>query len=272
MKPNFPSTTLLAVTTAVISSFTLMGSASAVSFDSQETTDNFNSVYEYLRDGERDPLNTSVAPGGSRLVDLDNLILNYDSDVSITFLGEGTIKNNHLKYSVNGEDNDFIWRSLSAAKDTATIDYEENFLQYGTLGNTLDKNGSMQYGDSKSLGSFAAGDQFEFLLSAGRLNVSGVRDEFSSLSGKNPDGLQHAVAYALDDRYMLLGFEDLYGELNGNDAANFYEDSDRDFNDVLFLVDMGKGNLEKVPEPATTSALFAAGALGLFGVRRRKNS
>ena len=271
MKFNF-SSTLLAATTVVISSLTLMGSASAVSFSSQETTDNFNNVYEYLKNGERDQLDTSFAPGSSRVVDLNNLILSNDSDISITFLGEGTIKNNHLLYNVNGGNDNMIWRGLSAAQDTAEIDYKENFLQYGTKGNELDKNGSMSYGDSKSLGSFGAGDQFEFLLSAGRLNVSGVRDEFSTLSGNNPDGLQHAVAYALDDRYMVLGFEDLYGTLGGNDAANYYENSDRDFNDVLFLVDLGEGNLASVPEPATASALFAAGALGLFGVRRKKNS
>jgi hypothetical protein len=70
---------------------------------------------------------------------------------------------------------------------------------------------------------------------------------------------------------MLLGFEDLFGEI-GQERFEGGENSDRDFNDVLFLVDMGEGNLAKVPEPATTAALFAAGALGLFGVRRGKKS
>jgi hypothetical protein len=268
MKPNVYCT-LLAVTTAVVSSFTLMGSASAVSFDSQETTDNFTSVLDYLKSvedakKEENRLDTNFAPGSSRLVDLNNLILNYDSDVSMTLLGEGTVKKNDLSYNVDGGSNIAIWDDINAVHNS-----QADFLETATD----PTNGTMQYGDSVNLGSFKAGNQFEFLLTPQWSRNQGNSVTYSSITDNsvNGDGLQHAIAYALDDRYMILGFEDLYGEFRVG-REGFNEHSDRDFNDVLFLVDMGEGNLEKVPEPATASALFAAGALGLFGVRRRKNS
>ncbi len=262
MKPNF-SSTLLAVTTAVISSFTLMGSASAVSFDSQEAQDNFDSIYEYLRDGELSNLDTTMAPGNSSIVDLNNLFLKHSSDINITFLGEGTILENDLSYNVNGGANTSIWNDINAEHGSAA-----DFLE----AETDPTNGTMQHGDTQSLGSFNKGDQFEFLLApSGKAGDAGV--VYSSITENNAsgDGLQHAVGYAFNNRYMILGFEDLFGEYKaGREGLN--QHSDRDFNDVLFLVDLGEGNLASVPEPATASALFAAGALGLFGVRRRKNS
>jgi hypothetical protein len=268
MKFNF-SSTLLAATTVVISSFTLMETASAVSFDSPEAHNNFTSIYEYLRDTELTNLDTTMAPANSSLVDLNNLFLQHDSEISITFLGEGTVKQNDLSYNVNGGANTAIWNDVNAVNNSAS-----DFLETPTD----PTNGTMQYGETMSLGSFNKGDQFEFMLTpeySGR-DENGVKREgvvYSSITGNsvNSDGLQHAIGYAFNDRYMILGFEDLYGE-SGQARSQGGENSDRDFNDVLFLVDLGEGNLEKVPEPATASALLAAGALGVFGVRRKKNS
>ncbi|MGB3533234.1 MAG: PEP-CTERM sorting domain-containing protein [Microcoleaceae cyanobacterium] len=243
-----------------------MDSASAVSFSNQETTDNFNSVFNYLKNGEEQKLNTTIAPGSSRLVDLNNLFLNYDSDVSMTFLGEGTVKENDLSYNVNGGNSTNIWENISAVENS-----DADFLRNPAADDPTD--GTMNFGDSMTLGSFGAGDQFEFLLTPEWSRGQGNSVTYSSITANsiNGDGLQHAIGYALDDRYMILGFEDLYGEHRVG-RNGFNENSDRDLNDVLLLVDMGEGNLASVPEPATASALFAAGALGLFGVRRRKNS
>ncbi len=282
MKSSF-SSAFLAVTTAVISSFTLVGSASAasmvdpVNFGSQATSDAYNNVFNKLKEGERQELDTTIAPAGSRLVDLNNLFLNYDSDISITFLGEGTRKKNDFAYSVNGNDPSNIWKNINAEHNS-----EADFLS--TEQDSGDpQNGKMTYGDSMSLGSFKEGDQFEFLLTPQYSGVHafdpGEKGQkrkdvmYSSITENsvNGDGLQHAIAYALSDRYMILGFEDQFGEF-GQTRREGGEKSDRDFNDILFLVDLGEGNLASVPEPATASALFAAGALGLFGVRRRKNS
>ncbi|MGB3402923.1 MAG: DUF4114 domain-containing protein [Microcoleaceae cyanobacterium] len=267
MKFNF-SSTLLAATTVVLSSFTLMGTASAVSFDSPDAQNNFDSIYEYLRDHELDNLDTTMAPGNSTLVDLNNLFLNHSSDISITFLGEGTVKKNDLSYNVNGGANTTIWNDINGIHGSAS-----DFLDT----ETDPTNGTMTHGETMNLGSFNKGDQFEFMLTPEYSGVdeNGVKREgvvYSSITGNsvNSDGLQHAIGYAFNNRYMILGFEDLYGE-SGQARSQGGENSDRDFNDVLFLVDLGEGNVS-VPEPATASALFAAGALGLFGVRRKKNS
>jgi hypothetical protein len=74
----------------------------------------------------------------------------------------------------------------------------------------------------------------------------------------------------------MIGFEDLYGGLGatGTDLATgrSNERSDRDFNDSIFVVDIGEANVKSltgVPEPATTTALIGLGAVSLLKLRRR---
>jgi hypothetical protein len=51
--------------------------------------------------------------------------------------------------------------------------------------------------------------------------------------------------------YLLIGFEDLYGG------------GDRDYNDLMFVVDFGEENVEKLigPEPSTLVLLALLGPL-----------
>ncbi len=103
---------------------------------------------------------------------------------------------------------------------------------------------------------------------------------FGTDTASNADGLQHAVAYAYNN-YILLAFEDLYGGLHasGVDSATgkWNEGSDRDFNDVVVVLDIGEANVKAligatVPEPSVTLSMFAVGAVGMFGLRRRRQS
>ncbi|MGV0027398.1 DUF4114 domain-containing protein [Phormidesmis priestleyi] len=96
---------------------------------------------------------------------------------------------------------------------------------------------------------------------------------FGTQTAYNADALQHVVAYMVDQKYLLLGFEDLYGEKGVTGGRN--QKSDRDFNDTVFMVDIGKKNarslLKPVPEPSVALSLLGLGAAGLV-LRRRQNS
>ena len=56
----------------------------------------------------------------------------------------------------------------------------------------------------------------------------------------NVDGLQHMVAFIIpDSRYVLLGFEDI---IDGGDL---------DYNDCLFVVDIGQENADNLVNEGT---------------------
>jgi PEP-CTERM motif len=70
----------------------------------------------------------------------------------------------------------------------------------------------------------------------------------------------------------MLGFEDLWGEKNATGGMN--QNSDRDFNDAVFVIDIGEDNvrnlIKPVPEPTMTLGLIGVGAVGVVMRRRRQ--
>jgi membrane protein involved in colicin uptake len=98
---------------------------------------------------------------------------------------------------------------------------------------------------------------------------------FGTQTSSNADGLQHVVAYAYGN-YILMGFEDLYGEKGATGGKN--QASDRDFNDGVFVIDIGAANVQalvkpkqrKVPEPSAVLPLAGLAVFGLSRFRRRK--
>lgn len=111
-------------------------------------------------------------------------------------------------------------------------------------------------GDFVDLGRFEAGTQLDFFLIAN--GAEGGSTTYSTQTSLNPDGLDHVVAFAFtlkDSPYLLLGFEDLYGG------------GDKDYNDLLFAIDIGAVNvtaLTATPEPSTY--LILGSLLGLGAV------
>ena len=131
---------------------------------------------------------------------------------------------------------------------------------------------ALKLGDGVKVGEIKGGSQLDFFLRADGLNRKAKATVFGTQTALNADGLQHLVAYGVGKKYLLLGFEDLYGAKGATGGKN--ENSDRDFNDAVFVVDIGEKNLEAlvkpVPEPSVTLSLVGLGAAGLLLRRQRK--
>ena len=100
-------------------------------------------------------------------------------------------------------------------------------------------------GDFVEIGKGGNGWQLDFFLvqdAFNRWKYRNIRDPrkftwFWNDISKNGDGIQHVVAFALPDSpYVLLGFEDLTGG------------GDRDYNDCLFVVDIGMENVTSLTD------------------------
>ncbi|NJO42102.1 MAG: PEP-CTERM sorting domain-containing protein [Cyanobacteria bacterium CRU_2_1] len=196
-------------------------------------------------------------------LDPSNLFLKYDHTVSVHFINEGAGYRNQLAYEATGATNisGLVFNDISSAE------------AIGNWGGD-----ALNLGDSTSLGRIAGGTQLDFWLRADGLNRGNSANIFGTKTESNLDRLEHVVAYAYNN-YILLGFEDLYGGLwaSGQDTATgkWNEFSDRDFNDVVMVLDVGEANVREmmgVPEPSVTLAMVGMGVAGALGLRRRKNA
>jgi len=194
------------------------------------------------------------------LLDPSKLTLSYDHNVKVYFINEGAGYRNQLAYEATGSTSQtgLIFSDISSAESV------------GAWGGD-----ALNLGDSVDLGLVKAGTQLDFWLRADGLNRGRNANIFGTQTADNPDGLQHVVAYAYNN-YLLLGFEDLYGErgATGIDptTGKANEQSDRDFNDAVFVIDLGEDNIRElvdVPEPSSALALLGAGLLGMISLRRR---
>ncbi|KAF3891124.1 DUF4114 domain-containing protein [Tolypothrix bouteillei VB521301] len=199
----------------------------------------------------------SLAIPEDKLTKLDptKLRLKNESNVRIWFLNEGATYKNQLAYEAvkgNNSQKGLLFNDVSCDISQAA----NSACQLGENPGTLD------IGDYVELGKVAGGSQLNFFMKTdGFNNPDGP--VYGADPTKNPDLLEHLVAYEIDD-YLLIGFEDLPGPEGIS--------SDRDFNDVVFVVDVGKDNIESVPEPATAMALLAASAAGVMTLRRREST
>ncbi|MGF1492887.1 MAG: DUF4114 domain-containing protein [Microcoleaceae cyanobacterium] len=191
-------------------------------------------------------------------VDLSQLKLVDDYEVKVHFLHEGAWYRNQLGYTATGasEQSGLIFEDIVCRESPCLTGYRGSA---GAANEVLSK------GDYKSLGTLEAGTQLDFFLNRDAYG----RDSFdtfytdSTLNSdfdKLPEG--HAMAYAIGE-YIVMGWEDIKGG------------GDRDYNDVVFALELGQKNIDAikdVPEPATTAALFGLGLAGVAGVRRRKQA
>lgn len=201
----------------------------------------------------------AIPNSGQFLLDPSKLNLKFAHDVSVSFINEGAGFRNQLGFSSTGT-------TKTSGKIFNDISCEGAGCVGAWGGNAL------KLGDTVKLGTIKGGSQLDFGLKADGFN--GGTNIFGTKIPGNADGLQHVVAYAVDKSHLLLGFEDLYGAKGATGGKN--QNSDRDFNDVVVVVDVGEKNLkvlkgEKVPEPSIVLSLLGLGAAGLV-VRRRQNN
>jgi Domain of unknown function (DUF4114)/PEP-CTERM motif len=187
------------------------------------------------------------------MLDPSKLMMKYAHDVSVYFVNEGAGFRNQLAYTATGgtTGTGMLFNDVSS---------KESILS--------EEDGALKKGDGVKLGNMAANTQLDFWLRANGKN--GGQNLFGTQTAFNGDGLQHVVAYAYKN-YIMLGFEDLWGEKGAKGGKN--QQSDRDFNDAVFVLDIGEKNvrnlIKPVPEPTMTLGLIGVGAAGVL-LRRRQ--
>ena len=183
-------------------------------------------------------------------LDPSKLTLAYDANIRVYFLGEGAGYKNTLGFSTTG--------GSPLSPDAKLI-----FPDASSSGSTRTSNDPLLAGDFVDLGTFSAGTALDFFLIADGAN--GGKQFFSTQQSLNSDGLVHAVSLAQDgSAYLIYGFEDLFGG------------GDRDYNDLVFAVEIGRANINNLAGLGAPEPSMAAGALfslcGLGFIRRRKNA
>lgn len=212
----------------------------------------------------------------AKQVDLSKLTLKFDHDAKVFFIGE----------TAGGYRNQLDFKATTGSKvetgkifgDTSCNTGDSGFTNFSkfcanpndALEGKVAPDKPLNVGDWVDLGSFKAGTKLDFQLLSNNINggisENGVKGIFGLDKALNPDGLQHVMAYYYKD-YLVLGFEDLWGG------------GDKDYNDTVFAIDIGKANARaaanvadssaKVPEPSVAAAMFAIAGLGLMKTRRR---
>ena len=158
----------------------------------------------------------------ARKLDANRLTLTEDvSDVKIYFIHEGAGFRNQLKLTTTG----------------ATFKEGLVFVD-GSQGGGEQQ---LRKGDYVSVGNIAAGTTLDFALLANGYQNDNFYTYYANVA-LNPDRLQHVIAYEYQG-YLILAWEDLY---NGGD---------KDYNDIVFAIDIGETNLNNIPtEPVTNQA------------------
>ncbi|NMG10237.1 DUF4114 domain-containing protein [Brasilonema sp. UFV-L1] len=256
---------------AVTSVFSAPSGASAATFTwdnlttyevKDKSTDN-SQVQSLIPQFQQYVQNEGITIPEDKLNKLDptKLSLKYDNNIRVWFLNEGAIYQDQLAYeAIKGSDyqKGLIFNNISCN----TSNGANSACQLG------ENNGVLDIGDYVDLGTISGGTQLNFFLKAdGFNNPNG--NVYGADATQNPDKLEHVVAYEVDG-YLLLGFEDLYGAAGSTEGGNGNVAADRDFNDVVFLIDFGKGNIATVPEPASAIALVGVASVGLLSLRRRR--
>lgn len=201
--------------------------------------------------GLRELLGKAV-PEGKKLddslhrLDPSKLVLSTAVDARVYFIGEGAGFANTLGINTEG---------VGAKKG----DPEILFPNASSNGIKRTEKEPLLAGDFVNVGKLEGGTKLDFFLIADGAN--GGKNLFTTEASANPDKINHVITFAtMYGSYLILGFEDILGG------------GDRDFNDVLFAVDLGSVNIAALtgtPEPRTWLVL---GTLvgGVFWLKRRQ--
>ena len=161
----------------------------------------------------------------ARKLDATKLNIKYDiEDLKVYFIHEGAGYRNQLKL-----------------KSTGTTNREGLIFIDASMGDDTEQ---LRSGDYVSFGEVEAGSTLDFALLA---NAYQNTDFYTYYAGvdRNPDNLQHVMAYAYQG-YLVLAWEDLY------------EGGDKDYNDIVFAIYIGEDNLPEIPDAPTSNLAPAA--------------
>ncbi len=193
------------------------------------------------------------------LLDPTKLDLATDSDVRVYFIGEGAGYQNTLGINTTGQGISNGNPQLIFPNSSSTQNYSASM----DINSGRTSSAPLLPGDFVDLGEQSAGTTLDFFLIAD--GASGGHKVYTADASTNPDGINHVISFAYAEpgsSYLIIGFEDLYGG------------GDRDFNDLLFAVDIGAANvaaLTATPEPG--SLLLIATLTGMvFWTKRRMGS
>ena len=182
-----------------------------------------------------------------------DLVLQAESELRVYFVGEGAGYRNTLGFFTQGE-------TLADATDAALIFPDASSDAYYDRydGDARSRSAPLAPGDFVDLGSYDAGTSLDFFLVGNGAN--GGRNTYYAGPDRNPDGIEHFVVLATPDSpFLLIGIEDLLGG------------GDMDYNDLVFALEVGVENAQKliaaaVPLPPAAWAILGLGAA--FGIRR----
>lgn len=175
-----------------------------------------------------DQLSESVVFTGVQGFKLDasRLFLRSKSDkpIRIYFLFEGAGYHNTVG---------FAWTPAgSSSRGAATVLFPDASIKSGNQRTQWEP---LKCGDFVEIGVGDRGFQLDFFLISDAVN--GGKQWLWNDPNENSDSLQHVVAFMLPGTpYILLGFEDIVGG------------GDRDYNDALFVVDIGQTNADDLDQ------------------------
>lgn len=225
----------------------------------QNLLDTFNT--QFVQDEQ-----AFLSNAGQFQVDLNDLIYTGygdDNALEVYFINEGAGFRNSLSLGVDG----------SSIQNNVFSDISSTQSVLSEGNGVLDLGQGVSFLPSDLTPEAVFGSAIELTLNAN----GSSQYVYSTDESQNVDGLQHVVGYNFNDGvddWLILGFEDLYGELgaSGADGSNpgfNNQNSDRDFNDVVIAL-RGVTTKESVPEPGMMLGLGAAAAVG--ALRRRKSA
>lgn len=177
-----------------------------------------------------------------------NLANSYDTRVY--FVGDATGNHNALGFNT-------LDTGISSGDPQLIFpDASETYLTFKFFNTKIDirtRSNPLIPGDFVSLGTMDAGTQLDFFLISDRTRK--ITDVYTADQSINPDGLDHAIAFALaDSPYLFIAFGDTFGE-TGTFKSN------------VFAVDIGSANVQaltSMPEPSTMVILCSFLGLVLY--------
>lgn len=199
---------------------------------------------------------SALADVSSVALDPAKLKLATQANVRVYFLGEGAGYHNTLGFNNTG---------IGAFEGSPSLifpDASSRVSWYNSTASVAQRTSRepLAAGDFVDLGRMDAGQTLDFFLIANGANYAAANQVWTGYESYNSDGLQHMASFAVaGSPYLLLSFEDIRGG------------GDRDYNDLVFAVDIGAANVKALanPEPPIllTFALLAGVA---FWVRARQ--